>query len=187
MQKALTEWKTLFVSPSQKPNIGIKRNESSSAPANSNAKVKAIILCKKRNRRSYALKFIDWAKITRSRGVTVRLISAETSMAIDIKPSPPIWMSAKITPLPNMLHSVAVSRTISPVTQVALVAVKSASIGSANAPSADEIGSISSSPPMRITTKKPSMIVLVGDIAVLNSLLPNRFILPARGADVRVC
>lgn len=105
--------------------------------------------------------------MTRSRGVTVRRISAETSIATVIKPSPPIWMSARITPLPNMLHSVAVSRTTKPVTQVELVAVKSASIGSVNFPSADEIGSVSSRPPISTTDKKPRIIVFVGDIAVL--------------------
>lgn len=42
-------------------------------------------------------------------------------------PSPPIWMSPRMTAWPNGVKSVPVSRTTSPVTHVALVAVKRAS------------------------------------------------------------
>ena len=43
-------------------------------------------------------------------------------------PKPPIWMSSRITTCPNGLQWVAVSTTTRPVTQAALVAVKSASM-----------------------------------------------------------
>ena len=79
-----------------------------------------------------------------------------------MKPRPPIWMSVMITIWPKVVQPVKVSRTIRPVTQVALVAVNSASSGAAGAP-LEAMGSISSPAPIRITRKKLSAIRRAGE------------------------
>ena len=72
-----------------------------------------------------------------------------------MKPRPPIWMSVMITIWPKVVQPVKVSRTIRPVTQVALVAVNSASSGAAGAP-LEAMGSISSPAPVRMTSRNPT-------------------------------
>lgn len=75
-------------------------------------------------------------------------------MVMVTTPIPPIWISSRITTCPKQLQYVAVSWTISPVTQVADVAVNNASRNAALPGSLDAKGSIKSSVPTNITAKK---------------------------------
>ena len=81
-----------------------------------------------------------------------------TAIPIVITPIPPIWISVMITHCPKNDQYVAVSCTISPVTQVAEVAVNSASGNGVNTCCAEEIGSISSRVPAIISPKKLMII-----------------------------
>ena len=67
----------------------------------------------------------------------------------------------RITICPKRLQCVAVSSVTSPVTQVALTAVKTASSGFVKLRSAEETGSINSTAPARMTNRKPAAIMPV--------------------------
>ena len=97
----------------------------------------------------------------RSRGVTARLIISDIMTARLMKPSPPICISVSMTIWPNRLQCVAVSTVTSPVTQVALTAVKAASSGGVKVRETDEMGSIKSSAPSSIIMRKPIAITPV--------------------------
>ena len=79
-----------------------------------------------------------------------------------MKPSPPIWTKNNITTCPNVVKSVAMVLTTSPVTQVALVAVNRASTNDSEPGAVVDHGSISSAAPIMMTAKKLSMINLIG-------------------------
>lgn len=64
-----------------------------------------------------------------------------------------------MTPCPKPVQYVAVSWTARPVTQMAEVAVKRASPRDAPRPSLVARGSVSSSPPSRMTAAKPRAII----------------------------
>ena len=99
------------------------------------------------------------AMTPRSRMLIRCFTSREKSVAMVIKPRPPIWMSTSITAWPKNVQYVPVSTTTSPVTQLALVAVKSAGTKPVTVPDFDEMGSISNSVPSSIIRKKPRAIV----------------------------
>ena len=82
-----------------------------------------------------------------------------------IRPSPPIWISSKMTILPNIDHLMYVSNTIKPVTQVALVAVKRQSKKLVACPSLELMGSIRRSVPAKITMAKLMAIIRIGSEA----------------------
>lgn len=73
-----------------------------------------------------------------------------------INPTPPVCMSRSITICPNTEKCTFVLYTTSPVTQVALVAVKSESINGVQLPSLLETGRQSRNAPVKITTTYPS-------------------------------
>ncbi len=125
----------------------------------SKAKVKTSIFFMNENILSPEKRFIDWTKTTRSIGETLRFNSILNIIAIDMKPSPPICIRSSITARPNPDQYMPVSTVISPVTQVALVAVKNAVFGGVNSPSADETGSMSKRAPAVITRKKPNISI----------------------------
>ena len=74
-------------------------------------------------------------------------------------PRPPIWIRQRMTACPKMLHEVTVGTTTRPVTHVAVVEVKSASIKGVKLPVADDIGSMSKSAPIKIAAMKLSNII----------------------------
>ena len=78
--------------------------------------------------------------------------------AAEMTPSPPIWISRRITACPNSDQYVAVSCTMSPVTQTAEVAVNRALGKLVTVPADAETGSISSRLPSKITARNPSRI-----------------------------
>ena len=82
-----------------------------------------------------------------------------TASPIVITPIPPIWISVIITPWPNSDQYVAVSFTISPVTQVADVAVNSASAKGVIVCLLEDMGSISRNVPSIISAKKLKIII----------------------------
>ena len=79
-------------------------------------------------------------------------------------PMPPIWIRSRITACPNSDQYCMVSWTTRPVTQVAEVAVNSASRKPAPPGARVEIGSISSRAPARMSSKKPKMITRAGEV-----------------------
>ncbi len=101
----------------------------------------------------------------------------DSRVNIVIKPRPPTWIRLRMTSWPNSVQPVKVSRTISPVTQVALVEVKSASRNPAGAPF-EATGSISKPVPTRMIAKKPSAISRAGVIC-------RRFMPALRFFDLR--
>ena len=71
-------------------------------------------------------------------------------------PNPPICMSSNITTCPKTLQVVTVGTVTSPVTQVAVVAVKSASKKGTDLPFAELKGRLNKTLPAKITVRKPN-------------------------------
>ena len=86
----------------------------------------------------------------------------DSASAMVTTPSPPIWMSSKITACPKGDQKVAVSCKISPVTQVAEVAVNRAVSSPALRPLAVAKGRQSSSVPARMMAPNPAMMTCAG-------------------------
>ena len=82
--------------------------------------------------------------------------------AADMKPRPPISISARITACPKPVHCVQVSYKTRPVTQVADVAVNNAGRRPQLVPLLDAMGSISAAVPSKIITAKVIAMILVG-------------------------
>jgi len=134
LQKLETLWKTLsqaalgtggavLIGPCGVENIGY----SNTAPTISNAKV--TITTKLTVRASLPMPPVD---NTLSSACEVRNdiplpMSITSIVPNSIMPSPPSWISARMTAWPKIVKSAPVSRTIRPVTHEALVAVNSAS------------------------------------------------------------
>ena len=76
-------------------------------------------------------------------------------------PRPPICMRSRMTICPNMLHVDTVGSVTSPVTQVEVVAVKSASRYGAASPLAELIGNAKRPLPTRIVKRKLSNMICV--------------------------
>lgn len=76
-------------------------------------------------------------------------------------PSPPSWISMRMTILPKRLQWIAVFTTTSPVTQTEVVDVNRASINGVKFPSAEENGRQSIKAPIKIVPRKPSAIIWV--------------------------
>ena len=93
-----------------------------------------------------------------------RPASMEMATATVTTPMPPIWISRMITAWPNPDQYSDVSCTTRPVTQVAEVAVNSASKKEAPCPSRVEMGSVSSSAPARISRANPIRMIRAGVI-----------------------
>ena len=83
-----------------------------------------------------------------------------------IIPRPPSWIKIKIMLLPKKVKPSGVLRTISPVTQVADVAVKRAFTRERGEPSGVEAGSISRKVPASIAMIKPKMRAAAGLLAI---------------------
>ena len=79
-----------------------------------------------------------------------------------MNPTPPISIRITKTTCPKNVHVVKVSNRISPVTQVADVAVKKQSENRTGIPLFEEIGSQSRKAPARITRMKPGGMICVG-------------------------
>ena len=105
-----------------------------------------------------------------SRMPSFRRTSREKPIASVESPKPPSWMQAKITPWPKGVHSVKVSPTTRPVTQVAEVMVNRASMGVAP-PTLEEMGSISSSVPTKIISTKLMTMTRTGGVALILSFM----------------
>ena len=164
LQNADTAWNTPIFTPRQKPNCGTKRQESSTAPAASNAKVPNSTRRVSRTMPALSDRLSPALITSRSRSVIVRRSRKEAIDASVIKPSPPIWMSSRIIACPKPDQCVAVPTVTRPVTQVAEVAVNSASRNAVGAPLRDETGRVSSSAPVRIMIRKPSAITMLACI-----------------------
>ena len=89
------------------------------------------------------------------RSVIFRPKNKAIAVASAMNPNPPICIRVMITICPKSEKDVAVSSTTRPVTQVADVAVKMASINRMLFPLADAAGSESRIAPMIITAAKP--------------------------------
>ena len=76
-----------------------------------------------------------------------------------IIPSPPAWIRQSITNLPKGVKKLPVSFTVRPVTQVALVAVKTLSTNVALPAPVVAIGKLKSNAPIIITDKKLKTII----------------------------
>ena len=78
-------------------------------------------------------------------------------------PSPPICIKINITTCPNVLQVETVGRVTSPVTQVDVVAVNSASRYGTDLPVAELIGKYKNTLPISIVTRKLNNIICVVD------------------------
>lgn len=109
------------------------------------------------------------------------LARTSTIIAMVIKPIPPVCIMANITNCPNSVQCVYVSNLISPVTQVAEVAVKKQSeIGVPPGP-LDAIGSDNSNVPIRIIEQYPTNNSFIGEMLCNNLFMsltiPHVFII----------
>ena len=93
---------------------------------------------------------------------------------IVIIPRPPICIKSKITTCPNTLQVDTVGSVTSPVTQVEVVAIKSASRYGTASPLAELIGKAKSPLPTRIVVRKLSNIICVVE-SVIFFFLTIRF------------
>ena len=84
-----------------------------------------------------------------------------TRVAADIKPKPPISIRQSSTVWPKPLHWLQVSKGVSPVTQVAEVAVNRAWRKVHRFPSREAMGSIKRQVPTQMMAKKITAISLV--------------------------
>ena len=160
LQKAETEWNTANQMSSGAPYCGTKRMASSTAPVSSKmavpiATVELISMMRATREPTLMLSAIT----ARSRMLILRRSRRKNSVAMVMKPSPPIWMSASITPWPKKVHWVQVSASASPVTHEQLTAVNMALMKPALRPSLDAAGSISRAVPTATTRKKPRAII----------------------------
>ena len=80
-------------------------------------------------------------------------------------PRPPICISSSITTWPNTLQADTVGSVTRPVTQVEVVAVKSASRYGTASPVAELIGKANSTLPKRMVTRKLSNMICVVESA----------------------
>ena len=159
LQKAVTEWKIPNQSPSQRPRSGMKRMHSKSAPTPSKKSVPQPIVEVISVMRPKPFELIEAAMTPRSCMLMRRFTSFEKSVAMVMKPRPPIWISTSTTNWPKKDQCVPVSTMTRPVTQLALVAVKSEGMKPVASPPAEDTGSISSSVPAMTTRKKPRAMV----------------------------
>ena len=93
--------------------------------------------------------------MTRSLADTRRCIRLDSITASVINPKPPIWIITRITACPKPLQVSAVSVTTSPVTQVALTAVKAQSAKGTGVPLREAMGRCRRDAPIKITQRKP--------------------------------
>jgi hypothetical protein len=107
--------------------------------------------------------FIASCRMSRSRSVMRRFTTSANNVAIVMKPSPPIWINARMMSWPTALKKVPVSATTSPVTQTADVAVKTASMKRIGWPSAETAGSDSRQAPSRMIRANPAASTRGGD------------------------
>ena len=143
-----------------RPNCGTKANISSTAPRLSNPMASPTTTFST---------WVAWEKLSAEtlspsrrsprKPILRRMASAKKLVSVT-SPRPPIWISASSTNCPKAENWVQVSRTTSPVTQVALVAVNMAS-STPRRPLRLEIGRVSSSVPAAITTKKLTQMIWV--------------------------
>jgi hypothetical protein len=77
-------------------------------------------------------------------------------------PKPPTWISSRIVACPSGVQYVAVSTTASPVTQLALVAVNSATFRGVSPPPARIPGSMSRAVPRVMSTRNETVTVRAG-------------------------
>ena len=160
LQKAETEWNTANQVPSPAPYCGMKRMASSMAPVPSKMSVPMTTVELISMMRATRPPTLMLSAITaRSRMLMRRRIRRKKSVAMVMKPRPPIWMSVSITPWPKNVHWVQVSARARPVTQEQLTAVNMAVMKPALSPSLEATGSISSAVPHAITRKNPSAII----------------------------
>ncbi|GAA0848442.1 hypothetical protein GCM10008915_57690 [Bifidobacterium pullorum subsp. gallinarum] len=75
-----------------------------------------------------------------------------------IKPSPPIWINIIMMTCPKVENTLPVSKTTSPFTHIADVAVNNASSRPTELPVEEEWGSASNAAPININVKKTSMM-----------------------------
>ena len=101
LQKAETEWKTEYHSPLPSPNSGMKRMDSSTAPESSKMSVPRPMVPVISMMRPTRTVFMLSAMTPRSRMLMRRRSSREKSVAMVMKPRPPIWMSRSITTCPK--------------------------------------------------------------------------------------
>lgn len=104
------------------------------------------------------------AMVRRSRRVIRLPISMKSREAAVMKPRPPICVKSRITPCPKWEKANPVSTTVSPVTQVEVVAVNRAESRGRGLPSTELIGRHRSAVPTRMTAKKPRARTWVGCI-----------------------
>ena len=153
--------------PRSGPNCCTKRMDSSPAPTPSNRNVPTSTRRISRTMPPLESRPKPAPMTMRSRSVIVRRSSSDAAVMTDIKPRPPIWMSRRITHLPKSDQCTAVLTVTRPVTQVALVAVNSASMKGVARPLFAAHGSMSSSAPARIMSAKPTAITIAACIARL--------------------
>ncbi len=111
---------------------------------------------------SNPMAFASAAAVSRPATLILRASSRPIIPAEIMIPNPPIWISSMMTTWPNPVQCVAVSTTVSPVTQTADVAVNSASKKFVTDPERDEIGSMSNPVPSSVATAKAATTLRAG-------------------------
>ncbi len=100
-------------------------------------------------------------------------ISAK-AVEIVMIPNAPIWMRIKITICPKSVKWLPMSTTLSPVTQVALVAVNRESMKEVFWPETEAVGIIKSTAPNTITSAKLSIKERDGLLEIARDSLPSK-------------
>ena len=101
LQNAETAWNTPIAMPFPNPYSGTNRQDSSTAPAPSMVNVPSSTRRVRRTMPPPSDRLKPALITMRSCSVNVRRSANEAMEAMVIKPSPPIWMSSRMTHLPN--------------------------------------------------------------------------------------
>ena len=164
LQKAETERKTDRKTP-RIPYFGTKTVERMSAPASSKSSEAVTTIRTSRVIFSRPVPLTDSCARMRDRSPRRRPIMTLKKVVKVTRPSPPICSSSMMTSCPAVDQWVPVSTVTRPVTQLAEVAVKSASRKVVCFPGAVQAGSRSSRVPSAITMAKLTAIIRAGLIA----------------------
>ena len=126
LQKAETEWNTPYQMPTA-PYWGMNTVMYKSAPAPSTASVPQITFFTNRKSPERVLRLKASCKSKRSESPILRFSASIKPVITVMTPKPPTWISKRITACPNTLQVETVGTVTSPVTQVEVTAVNSAS------------------------------------------------------------
>ena len=159
-----TEWKTpsQMARPRGSPYAVANRRVSSTATIDSTIREMRTTPRTSPRTSSSPKLLTSAAAVMRDRRDILRMTARPITEANVMMPKPPTWIRARMMTWPNGVQYVAVSTTVSPVTQTADVAVKAAIRNGVPPGPGVEIGIMSSTVPTRMAPANPATTTCAG-------------------------